>query len=365
MCVVSRSIEAGPPPADLVFCPTLACRSVRPSIRRPGTPALSRPRAGQDLHLNRAMLSDQRSPYVGRFARGWRRLPEIIPGQPQTRTRARPSIGRSDLAQERAGGHEHRDTGRAVGQQRLRACAGRRPRGEHVVDEQHVTRRLHARRRHERSSHRVETSRGVPLGLGTGRDGPPQQPANRQVRLLADDDRERLGLIEASLGLAPPRERNPRDGIDRGLARHAGRHCGTERPADAPDPAVLQMVHGRTGRALERERCAGASDRGRRALPAAEPAFGRGRAAPFAPGRLQHAEAAAARRAERPWSLAAPGTPGRKHDVERPPEHRPTIRATSDRAPRPATAEGRRRPVRGSREPRSRASSAPWTRGRS
>ncbi len=84
----------GPRPADLVFAPTPACRSLR--RRRsgePSTPALSRPDRGQDLHLNRAMLSDQRSPYVGRFARGWHRLPGIIPGQPQTRTRARPSIG--------------------------------------------------------------------------------------------------------------------------------------------------------------------------------------------------------------------------------------------------------------------------------
>src|SRR5207245_6156155 len=37
---------------------------------------------GQGLHLNRAMLDDQRSSYVGRFARGWRRLPGRFPGQP-------------------------------------------------------------------------------------------------------------------------------------------------------------------------------------------------------------------------------------------------------------------------------------------
>src|SRR3990170_738031 len=43
----------------------------------------------QDLHLNRAMLTDQGSAYVGRFARGWHRLPRnLSPGQPQTRTRA-------------------------------------------------------------------------------------------------------------------------------------------------------------------------------------------------------------------------------------------------------------------------------------
>ena len=62
----------------------------------PPTRTLSRTssrRTGQGLLLNRSMLGDQGSPYVGRFARGWHRLPGLIPGQPQTRTGARPSIG--------------------------------------------------------------------------------------------------------------------------------------------------------------------------------------------------------------------------------------------------------------------------------
>src|SRR5688572_4683377 len=57
------------------------------------TPALSRcllRGPGQGLLLNRSMLGDQGSPYVGRFARGWHRLPGLIPGQPQTRTGAPP-----------------------------------------------------------------------------------------------------------------------------------------------------------------------------------------------------------------------------------------------------------------------------------
>ena len=72
--------------------PAGALATGREDRRLPPSPARG---AGQDLHLNRAMLSDQGSPYVGRFARGWRRLPGMIPGQPQTRTRARSSIGRS------------------------------------------------------------------------------------------------------------------------------------------------------------------------------------------------------------------------------------------------------------------------------
>jgi hypothetical protein len=80
----------GPRPADLVFGPTSACRDDRrPSDDFAPSPAEVSP-VGQDLHLNRAMLTDQGSAYVGRFARGWHRLPGIrSPGQPQTRTRAR------------------------------------------------------------------------------------------------------------------------------------------------------------------------------------------------------------------------------------------------------------------------------------
>src|SRR3990170_992531 len=79
----------GPRPADLVFGPTPACRGDRrPRAASHPLPARSPP-PRQDLHLNRAMLTDQGSAYVGRFARGWHRLPgNLSPGQPQTRTRA-------------------------------------------------------------------------------------------------------------------------------------------------------------------------------------------------------------------------------------------------------------------------------------
>lgn len=63
----------GSRPADLVFAPTPACGMDRLTASPP-LPARSPP-PGQGLHLNRAMLSDQGSPYVGRFARGWHRLP--------------------------------------------------------------------------------------------------------------------------------------------------------------------------------------------------------------------------------------------------------------------------------------------------
>src|SRR5665213_3161706 len=72
--------------SDLVFDPTLACSGVRARLRQrkrspatsshtspaPKPTTLTGPR--QDLLLNRAMLSVNKTPYVGRFARGWHRL---------------------------------------------------------------------------------------------------------------------------------------------------------------------------------------------------------------------------------------------------------------------------------------------------
>ena len=143
------------------------------------TPALSRPEAGQDLHLNRAMLSDQGSPYVGRFARGWRRLPGSIPGQPQTRTRARSSIGTRGGARERPSGREqmHRDGASLA--QRLRGCRSGRAGRQDVVDEQYVTGDGHAIARDERTPHRRATFRSVTLGLRSGGDRTAEQSADR------------------------------------------------------------------------------------------------------------------------------------------------------------------------------------------
>ena len=88
LLVFDGSSAMGSRPADLVFSPTLACGGVRTAAWTSTAPALppSPGHPGQDLLLNRAMLSHQRWPYVGRFARGWHRLPGIVPGQPQTRT---------------------------------------------------------------------------------------------------------------------------------------------------------------------------------------------------------------------------------------------------------------------------------------
>jgi hypothetical protein len=89
--------EIGLRAADLVFDPTLACRegdTPAPAVRwRAATPngtlsariassppaPDSRGRSGQGLPLSRTMLSDHKSPYVGRFACDWHRLSTTDP----------------------------------------------------------------------------------------------------------------------------------------------------------------------------------------------------------------------------------------------------------------------------------------------
>jgi len=219
------------------------------------------------------MLSDQGSPYVGRFARGWRRLPGMIPGQPQTRTRARSSIGRSPRAQERPGGGNEHDLRRAGLEQRLGARGSRRSRREHVVDEQHVRGHRNAIWNDERAPHGGSPLGSVALGLGAGRLHPPEKAPHRKAGLPANLDRQHLRLIEASLGLSAAGKRRPRHDV--GAAGNAGAHGGAERPGDAAHAPILQVMHRLARGPLERERRPGARDRIGRALTTSGDGTGR------------------------------------------------------------------------------------------
>ncbi len=183
------------------------------------------------------MLSDQRSPYVGRFARGWRRLPGRIPGQPQTRTRARPSIGTPGEGPRR-GQEVHLARSRRT--QGVRAGSGRGARGQHVVDEEHP------------SGHRPAAGLERPLEgpaaigagstrLGAGGDPAPQEAGAGTHELGGRLHRQEPSLVVSALRTSAARERHPRDHVgDRERPRQD--HGAGQRAAHAPPPRELQPV---------------------------------------------------------------------------------------------------------------------------
>ena len=270
------------------------------------------------------MLGDQGSPYVGRFARGWHRLPGVFPGQPQTRTRARSSIGSSMGAQERPCSHQQRDARRSVREQNLGARGGGRSGGEHVVDEEHMIRHDRAIASDERSAHRRSPRLSIPSGLRTGRDDPAKQPSHRKLGLPADSHREHPRLIEPPLGLSSPGERHPCHDV--GSRRNARRHRRAERPADASHPPVLEVMDRGSSRPLERERRPGMRDLPGWTLAASGHLSIGGRGATScAPRGRQRAEATGASLTERPRGRATPRAARREDDIERPGQHGPTI----------------------------------------
>jgi hypothetical protein len=270
------------------------------------------------------MLGDQGSPYVGRFARGWHRLPGVVPGQPQTRTRARSSIGRSTGAQERPCSHQQRDARRSVGEQDLGARGSGRSGGEHVVDEQHMVGHGRAIASDERSAHRRSPRLRIPSGLRTGRDDPAQQPSHRKPGLPADGDREHPRLIESPLGLPSPGQRHPCRDV--GSRWNARRHRRAERPADASHPSVLEAMDRGSSRPLERERRPGMRDlHGWTLAASGHLAIGGRGATSCAPRGRQRVEATGASLTERPRGRAAPRAARRENDIERPGQHEPTI----------------------------------------
>lgn len=214
------------------------------------------------------MLSDQKSPYVGRFARGWHRLPRRrSPGNHRPRREPVPSIAPRQPQPDRARRDEQRDLDGTARLQRGRTRGGGRTRREDVVDEQHPSRRGPRTDRCESSQHRGAPSLAASTGLGAGVvSGPPEHRANGEVELVRDDQREGLRLVEPTLGLPPPGQRNPGHRVCR-TGRHL-RHRPAERVRDTSPPGELQPVHRRTHRTLEKERRSGAGERRRRAVPA-------------------------------------------------------------------------------------------------
>ena len=174
------------------------------------------------------MLGDQRSPYVGRFARGWHRLPGFVPGQPQTRTGARPSI---DMALrtarttrsgrpvgERATGGEQVDLARSPLEERCSARRSRGARRQHIVDEKEASRRGATGDASERIGHRQHPFLAGPAGLGSGRLRPSDEGDRREIQLACERPREHAepgrsrARPAAGMRAAPTSRRRPAAG---------------------------------------------------------------------------------------------------------------------------------------------------------
>ncbi len=276
------------------------------------------------------MLGHQRSPYVGRFARGWRRLPGNIPGQPQTRTRARPRIGTAPDPRTRAAAVSTRDLGA-----RRRARAPRRTprRWQPVVrtSSTRITRRGRGGdRRSGSNAPRIATRRSSPgrRACGAVATARRSQPNDGQVQPAADGAGERPRLVVAALGEPPPCERHPRDRVGRG--RIDRDHGVGERGGDAPPPRELQSMD-RARAPAPRTRTA----RARRSTGDGGQSSQRATARGGRPHRSHHGGAstssAARHRPQNGHATVAAARASRwKDHVERSRDHEATVPATAD-----------------------------------
>ncbi len=292
------------------------------------------------------MLSDQGSPYVGRFARGWRRLPGRIPGQPQTRTRARSSIGTRRGARERPRcGHEVDRDGACL-PQRLRGCRRGRARREDIVDEQDMCGDGDAFPCDERTSHRRSAVGGMPLCLRSGRDGSAKQPSHRKAERRAHAGRQDLGLVESSLSEAAARQGDPGDHVGRRRQVVERRDRTRQRGSDPPPAGELESVHRATCRSFEPEGRAGSIEHRRRAVATRRHRRRPGAAAARTPRRDQRHELIATPGTEGPRPDTAARTPMGEDHLQRLCQHRPTLSRVPDTTTPRAVAprRDRRRP---------------------
>jgi hypothetical protein len=290
------------------------------------------------------MLSDQRSPYVGRFARGWHRLPGRFPGQPQTRTWARRRIGttpritqRRDRVVERASGGDQVDPAGTRRGERFGARRGRRPGGEDVINEQDPLGRSASRI--EAAPHRRPTLSAAPPGLRTRGSPAAEQTNDGDPGPVSESDGQCARLVIAALGEASTCQWHPRDDVDgwQLIARCDRRREGAGHIAPAGE---LEAMHSASRRTVEEERRARRRHRVRRAVTAGRHRRAGRAPASVAPGTFERHERNTARGTERPRPVPASGAPAWEHDVQRPREHRATVPTTADIAragrPRPA-----------------------------
>ncbi len=277
------------------------------------------------------MLSDQRSPYVGRFACDWHRLPGgDLPGNHRPRLKPGRIIATGgDRSPERSGGRQQAHLSHAGHQERPSAFVGGGPTREHVVDQHHPKRR--PRHGPEGSAKRLSTGRSGPSRLRGSLDGATQELANGPAGELGHASRQRLGLIESARPLPAPPEWNPGDRgrlwlspgrrTDGRRALERADHRGGERGRREPEPTELHPHQGPANGPLVEEGGASPGDRGRRAVGAALDVDLEGTAAPTASWWPEDGHAQPAGLTERPSPAAAPQAPPGEQDVEEHSEH--------------------------------------------
>ncbi len=289
---------------------------------------------------------------MGRFARGWRRLPRKIPGQPQTRLRARPSIA-TTTCRERTSRSEQYDLADTRTRERLRARRRRRSRRQDVVHQDDAPRdgRYVTADRLERPTHRRPSLVTRSPRLWSGRHGSTREPQDRRSEPDSHGSRERPRLVVPTFGQPASCERHPGNRIDGRWID--GDHGVRERGGHAPPARELQpMDRGARGPGVQ-ERRPGDAHRRRRAATAAIDGDGRGAATPLAPRRTERLERRPASLAERPAAHAAARASRREDNVERPGEHGATLAVAADTQPAPRAG-----PARSEREDRERRSGA-------
>ena len=306
------------------------------------------------------MLGDQGSPYVGRFARGWHRLPGLIPGQPQTRTGAPPEYGTASRVARTTRSRRTVRAGPTVGEGpagrddvdlpnaglgKDRGTGGyRRARGEDVVHQEDPRRRRAAGGGCERTVHRPQPLLTRPTRLRGGGRPPPDEGDRWEVELAGEGACEHARLVEPALGPPPASERHPRHGVGRRRAER--RHGGRERLPHPSPPRELQPVDGVAGRPPIHERGTGRVDGRRRTVATGIDLRGRRTAAAPAPRRLQGNQGCRAALAERPRARTTPGTGPGEEDVDRSIEHRlshgGTLRGAADTLRAAGPRSGRR-----------------------
>jgi hypothetical protein len=293
------------------------------------------PRRGQGLHLSRTMLSDQWSPYVGRFACDWHRLPGgFLPGNHRPgQEHSRIIATGGNATSQRAGGRQNTHFSCARAYQRPRALRRSGAAGQDVVNQDHPLGWGCADT--ERASQGAPALTARPSGLRSRFDHSLEQRPDAPPGQLAEGSSQRFRLVVATRSPPSPSKRDPRQeyGLpqqhrSRRRAGHRQEHPRGEALGDRTEPSELQLHEGRSGRAfVEEGRPRPGDGPGRTVRAALEPGF-EWPAAPDATRRTEEARSRPARLTERPGASATAGAPAREQDVENGPEHSPNGTST-------------------------------------